>query len=59
MASQGPDDKVVLDCRGTRVTTTRKVLAMGKAWGRSAAGILSTMFDAEGPKYLRVMVLSR
>ena len=43
-----PDAEIVIDARGTRITTTRKIIAKGK--GRSN---FPKLFDLDSPKFLK------
>merc|ERR1712001_299144 len=50
----GLDDELILNCQGTKLKTTRRVLAKGQDEINqySNTGILSRMFDPECEEYL-------
>ena len=48
-----PDDEIVIDARGTKIRTTRKVITKGKdcRWS-TVVQTFSSLFDPQSPKLL-------
>ena len=48
-----PDDEIIIDARGTKIKTTRRVITKGKDCRFPAVQLFSSLFDPQSPKLLK------
>ena len=48
-----PDDEIVIDARGTRIKTVRRIITKGKDSGWNDVKTFSSLFDPQSPKLLQ------